>query len=98
MIGQFVNVVAVLICQFAEPPIKVLHISVRLRAIGLCDIASDFKLSDIEKVIGAFDGKDEVILGVCFELVDIESGMREAALLADDGTFLGEQVVNNKIL
>lgn len=69
----------------------------RLRAIGLCDIACDFKLSDIKEAIGSFDGEYEVVLAVCLELIDIESGVCEAALLADDGAFLGEQVVHHEI-
>lgn len=87
-----------LIGQFAQPPIEVLHITVRLRPISFCYIASDLQLTDVEVIAGPLDGEDDIILHFCLKLIDIDSLMIEAALFPDDGALLGQQVVHNKVL
>ena len=51
MIGYLFDIVSELIGQFAQPPIEVLHIAVRLRPVCFCYIAIDLELTH-EEMIG----------------------------------------------
>ena len=69
-----------------------------LGSVCFRNIARDLKLAHEEMSAGLFDCKDDVILHLCFKLIDIDGLMIEAALLSNDGALLCEQVMHNKVL
>jgi len=98
VIADVLNSVIAFTRKFAQAPVTVFHLRLRVSAITLGNTSSNLQLP-YEKIRGwLLNCEDDIRVYFSLEVVDVESTVIVAALFPDYWVLFGEQIMHDEVL